>query len=189
MGQDPYTGEATYPVFTPYGGLAGVARRQTDTQLEEAKAEGRNPSRYKYPFNWTASQVVHRYGSPPVDRGVLVLVEGAADAFALWEVGIPAWALYGSAMHMGQAPLVAAAQALHVLCGHDNDKAGDTGAYLTSGRLRTAGITTERITWSGNDPASITPRQRLEAVVELVGEHFLPTWTAAVEAMDGEMAA
>jgi hypothetical protein len=59
LGEDPTTGEATFPVKTPEGRLAGVGRRQSNAMVAAAKEAGENPSRYKYPRRWSASRVLH----------------------------------------------------------------------------------------------------------------------------------
>jgi hypothetical protein len=54
MGQDPLSGDATFPVYTPAGVLAGVGRRHV-TQDKQ--------TRYLYPKDWSAA--------PPRNAGLL----------------------------------------------------------------------------------------------------------------------
>jgi hypothetical protein len=179
LGEDPTSGEATFPVRTPAGRLAGVGRRQTDAAVKAAKEAGENPSRYKYPRRWSASQSLHGELLGPV----LVLVEGAADETSLREVGVPARAHYGSALHYPQVEYLQRAKPKLILLGQDMDDAGNRGAIQSMNSLRDMDCDVARVTWPKNDPADCSPEQRLAALCSVVGEGYLPEWSSAVASM------
>lgn len=164
LGEDPWTGEGVYPVHTPGGRLAGIARR---TALP-----GPGP-KYLYPPTWSASRSLFgsrgRWGYQPY----LVLTEGAADAAAVIEAGVPAYACYGAGLHAPQLELVRAMRPELVLCGYDMDEAGERAAaqaYEALAPLCEVGF----IDWgTGKDPAEIAAQDRLQAVLDAVhGTHW-----------------
>jgi hypothetical protein len=159
LGEDPITGDATFPVYTPRGLLAGVGRRRQDP--------GEGP-RYVYPRGWSASQTVW---GPRSSFGVLVLTEGVADAVSLWEVGIPAFACYGAGVHLSQVKQIAALAPRLVLLGFDADPAGERAAGQAAGTLADI-VDTARVDWSlasEKDPADLLPGVRAEIVSRTVG--------------------
>ena len=179
LGEDPTSGECTFPVRTPEGRLAGVGRRQTNAMVDAAKAAGENPSRYKYPRRWSASRVLHGALKGPA----LVLVEGAADEAALREVGIPARAVYGSALHHPQVEYIKRIAPKYVLLGMDTDDAGERGARQSFHTLGQIDAEVGRIRWPANDPAECTPAQRLAAVGSVLPPEYRDLWSSAVAIM------
>lgn len=177
LGEDAMTGEATFPVRTPEGRLAGVGRRQTDEAVQQAREAGTNPSRYKYPMRWSASRVMHSQGSP--QSGALVLVEGAADAISLWEVGIPAYAVYGSGLHLPQVEYVKRFKPSVIVLGMDADDAGERGAGLSMAALADLPVDVVRVTWPEKDPAECTQEQRISTIASVVGQGYVPNWQQA----------
>lgn len=189
LGEDPWTGEGTYPVHTPGGRLAGVCRR--------ALSEGPWP-KYRYPANWSASRVLFGAASRTDWTPVMVLTEGAADALAVNEVGARGFATYGSHLHQTQVEHVVRMRPSLVLLGQDNDKAGDSGAELAA-ELLSPHCEVARVNWGAKDPADASPLQRKEALIEAVGassyRHIdaeIDSWsirvTQAVEAYEKECA-
>lgn len=171
MGQDPLTGDATFPVHTPNGTLAGVGRRH----VEADKAK-----RYLYPRHWSASQSLFGLGGTWRRIDVLALVEGAADAAAVWEVGCPALAVYGSGLHLPQVELLLRTQPRLVLLGFDMD---DAGEEATSRAFKQLGRHTamKRVYWPSKDPGECTPAQRRAALTDAVarsdyGETVVTPW-------------
>lgn len=158
MGQDPLTGDATFPVHTPEGILAGVGRRH----ITEDKGK-----RYLYPYNWSASQSLFGLGGTWRRCPVLVLVEGAADAAAVWEVGAPALATYGSGLHLPQVGLVHRTQPELVLLGFDMDDAGEEATTRAFKQLYRHNAI-KRVYWPAKDPGECTPAQRLHALASAV---------------------
>lgn len=159
MGEDPWTGEGTYPVHTPRGRLAGVARR--------AAMPGPGP-KYKYPHAWAASRTLFGTGGRWAHHEILVPVEGAADAAAVIETGFQAVGTYGSGIHVPQIELIAAMQPRLILLGFDNDEAGERAtfqAYEALSPLAEIGF----INWKdAKDPAELDVEHRLDAVLEPV---------------------
>lgn len=179
LGEDPTSGEATFPVRTPEGLLAGVGRRQTNAAVAAAKEAGENPSRYKYPRRWSASRTLHG----TLRGGLLVLVEGAADEASLREVGIPARAVYGSALHHPQIEYIKRMKPKIICLGMDMDEAGERGAASSFAALQSVDADVGRIRWPKNDPAECSPDQR-RAVVEAVAPGvYGDSWSSAVATM------
>lgn len=167
LGDDPFTGAATFPVRTPAGVLAGVGRRMSDEHVEGMKASGGNPMRYRYPRGWSASTTLN--GWPSMHRGgVIVLTEGAADRISLTELGIPAYACYGAGLHAPQRELVMRMNPDLVLLGFDMDEAGQRAAGMTA-LLMNEMVPTMNIVWPDKDPASCLVEHRQEAVLDAVG--------------------
>lgn len=160
LGEDPWTGEGTYPVHTPGGRLAGIGRRNL----------GNDGPKYRYPKHWSASRSMFgsRGAYRPVD--VMLIVEGAADACAGWEVGCPTWATFGSGLHAPQVELVHRMRPRLVLLGQDADRAGERGADETRAALADL-CEVRRVAWDAEagDPAAMDPGDRLDSLIEAVG--------------------
>jgi hypothetical protein len=182
LGEDPFTGDATFPVHTPGGLLAGVGRRK---QVVEEKA-----SRYLYPRHWSSGSTLFGTAGRYPRLEVLCLVEGAADATSLWEVGCPALAVYGSGLHMPQRELLHRYAPKLILLGFDMDDAGRGGverAFRMIGRVAPL----KTVYWPRNDPAACDPDQRLRTLLSTVaragyGDDVLPRWSENVTAMTKE---
>jgi len=160
LGEDPFTGDAIFPVHTGNGLLAGVGRRHVNPE------DG--VSRYLYPKGWSAASSLFGMGGQYHQVDVLTVVEGAADATACWEVGMPALATYGSGFHLPQFELVARCNPKLLLYGFDMDDAGRRATNCAEASLQGRYITA-RIDWRpGGDPAEATPKQRVSAILEAV---------------------
>lgn len=171
MGEDPVTGDATFPVHTPSGILAGVGRRHITDDKQK---------RYLYPNNWSAAQSLFGLHGKWKKFPVIVLVEGAADAASVWEVGCPAFAVYGSGLHLPQIELVARLQPGVVLFGFDMDDAGEEATSRGYKQLSRMGEL-RRVRWPKSDPNECAPSQRLAALTKAVGntrygESVVPLW-------------
>lgn len=156
FGEDPLTGEGTYPVHTPGGQLAGVCRR--------ALTDGPWP-KYKYPRTWSASRALFGSRGAYLRHEVLMLVEGAADAAAGWEVGCPTYATYGSGVHAPQVELIARMRPRLILLGFDNDDAGaraKENAEQVLSHIASCAI----VAWGRyKDPAEAPVEERLSAML------------------------
>lgn len=171
MGQDPFNGDATFPVHTPAGQLAGVGRRHI---TEDKKA------RYHYPRHWSAA--VSLFGTNGTYPGLPVIcaVEGAADCASVWEVGCPSIAVYGSGFHQPQIEMLVRFNPKLVLLGFDMDEAGEkavTRAFSQIGRIASV----KRVYWPENDPNATEPARRKEALAKAVarsdyGTNITPAW-------------
>lgn len=167
MGQDPFTGSPTFPVHTANGTLAGVGRRVMNPEMKQRvlagipqydgdgrplmKAVG---PRYLYPQHWSAAVSLGARVNGPRAYPVLALVEGYADAAAVWQTGCPALAVYGSGLHLPQIEILAQHRPKVVLLGFDMDEAGEkavTRAFSQIGRMAEL----VRVKWSANDPADV----------------------------------
>jgi hypothetical protein len=159
LGSDPFSGDATFPVHTAGGLLAGVGRR---------KLEPEDGPRYVYPRHWSAASSMFGMGGhyQPV-RDVLVVVEGAADASSCWETGCPALAVYGSGLHRPQYELIARCAPKVVLTGFDMDEAGTKATTRALADLEGTYMVAS-VAWSGSDPAACTPGVRLFNLLEAV---------------------
>ncbi|HEY5787686.1 MAG TPA: toprim domain-containing protein [Microlunatus sp.] len=174
MGQDPLTGDATFPVYTPAGVLAGVGRRH----VTEDKS-----TRYLYPRDWSAASSLFGARDYP-NHPVICLVEGAADAASVWEVGAPAFGVYGSGLHVPQVALTSRFNARVILLGFDMDNAGELAVSRAFVQLKGM-AEIKRVRWPKNDPADCTPGQRWAALRRAValtdyGEQVLPLWRQRV---------
>lgn len=177
LGWDPFTGQATYPVRTPQGKLAGVVRRDPDGQ-----------PKYKYPYRWSASTTLSGLGAPRTDH--VVLVEGRPDRVALAEVGIPALGAYGAGLHFPQVELLVRRAPSVVLIGFDMDEAGEKAAERTAELLRPHDIETRLVVWPAKDPGDCSPEQRVDAVAEAVGGRvYVPSWRERVLQQQARFAA
>jgi hypothetical protein len=119
-GTHPVTGNPTYPVRGPAGGLWGVVQRQGGS------AHDKSVPKYLYPPGVSVSTTLFNY--PPLSQriDVVVLVEGASDVMALHKAP-RRWAVlgcYGSGLHARQRELVLALGATVVVTAFDADDAG-----------------------------------------------------------------
>lgn len=166
LGQDPFTGAATFPVYTPSGALAGVGRRDKDPEARP---------RYKYPPRWSASRVLSPL--PTHRRQVVVLTEGYADAVALREVGITAHACYGAGIHQPQVEQLMRLNPDLVLLGFDMDDAGRRAAEMTRLTLDDR-VDTALVSWPEKDPGDCTPEEREEAMIQTLVDVRGPYYAA-----------
>ena len=178
LGSDPFTGDATFPVHTPGGLLAGMGRRH----LTEDKG-----ARYLYPKRWSASMTLFGTAGRYPPAPVLCLVEGAADATALWEVGCPGLAVYGSGVHLPQRDLLTRYNPRLILLGFDMDEAGEravTSAFKALAKIAPMA----RVRWPAKDPGDCSPAQREAALLGAVGRssyggNVISSWARNIETM------
>lgn len=161
FGEDPFTADATFPVYTPAGLIAGVGRRREHGDM-----------RYLYPRDWSSSRVLAGYEQvknwPYLD--VVVLGEGAADGGSIIEAGVPGLGCYGAGLHAPQIDLVMRLAPKLVLLGFDADDAGRAASERSALWLEDL-VLTEPIDWAvygAKDPAELGVEARLEAITEAV---------------------
>lgn len=177
LGEDPWTGEAVFPVHTAGGLLAGFGRR----------SHGGEGPRYRYPSRWSASRSLFGSRGRVSQQDVVVLVEGAADAAAMSEVGIMAHAVYGSGVHTPQVAMVAAMAPRLVLFAFDGDDAGRRATELSYDALHQL-VPTGLVQWDeGSDPASSEPGVRLDKVLHSVAGGLYGVTSAQVAAEASEL--
>lgn len=99
----------------------------------------------------------------------MVLTEGALDAIALWNVGIDAFAIYGSRLSAHQVALIDRIDPEYVYTCYDADQAG-WNAYRETERAFSHRLV-DRLTWPrawGGDIAEISETRRRHVVDDLV---------------------
>lgn len=162
FGQDPMSGDPTFPVYTPEGRLAGVGQRGDSSY-----------ARYLYPKGWAASRSLFGMRQAHnVDLAVLVLIEGAADTAAIWEVGAPGFGCYGAGLHWPQREFIARINPKLVLLGFDADAAGEKARIRTEESLEEI-CETQSIDWllgGAKDPADMSPEARATAITKAVSD-------------------
>jgi hypothetical protein len=112
LGFDGARDAVTYPLRGTDGSVLGVVRRSL---------EGDGP-KYRYPKGIDIGRLLFNFS--PVRRSCVVLVEGALDAIALWNVGVEAFAVYGSRLSDHQINLIDRIDPDYVFTCFDNDDAG-----------------------------------------------------------------
>jgi Toprim-like/CHC2 zinc finger len=157
LGSDPESEAVTYPLRDSVGQVLGVVRRSlTD-----------GGPKYRYPAGIDMGRLLFNYSTD--QRRAVVLVEGALDAIALWNVGVDAFAIYGSRLSVDQVRLVDKVDPEFVYTAYDADDAG-WQAYLDTRRaFRHRRV--ERLTWPrawGGDIDEIGETHRRKVVDELV---------------------
>lgn len=177
LGSDPFSGDATFPVHTGEGRLAGVGRRSLTDPV--ALKEAGQP-RYRYPHTWSASSAFFGNAGRFSAQDIVVLVEGAADATAVHEVGAYGLACYGAGLHIPQCALLTRFAPKLVLLGFDMDEAGERA--VERAKTQIPGIAPMmRVSWSGGDPAATQPQQRTADLLTAVRRaryrgSVLPNW-------------
>lgn len=111
---DPYVEAATIPLREPTGGLLGVIHRRLD---------GAKP-KYHYPAHADVSACLFAYERVRGGCAHVVLCEGAVDAIALWQEGIPALAAYSDRLSAAQTALIRSLDPLTVTLAFDADNVG-----------------------------------------------------------------
>ena len=157
LGSDPGTNAVTYPLRDPSGQVLGVVRRTLG---------GVGP-KYLYPAGVDVGRLLFNY--TPDLRDAVVLVEGALDAIALWNVGIDAFAIYGSRISPDQVKLIDRIDPEFVYTCYDLDDAG-WHAHLDTERAFKHRLVS-RMTWPkgwGSDIDEIGATRRAEVVHTLV---------------------
>jgi hypothetical protein len=159
LGCDPLTGDATFPVRTPNGRLAGVGRR---------RAEPGDGPRYVYPPRWSAARSVFEAGVP---GEVLALVEGAGDAVAVSETGCWAMGCYGAGLHYPQLEIIQRRRPKLILLAFDADEAGLRAVERSVQSLSDVAETTV-VDWTAasvKDAAEADVETRKEMLLNSVG--------------------
>lgn len=160
LGCDPLTGDATFPVRSEHGRLAGVGRRKANPADDEP--------RYVYPPRWAASRSLFISRHP--DDRVLLTVEGAADSGAVFASGFSALAAYGSGLHLPQLELIKRLKPALLVFAFDGDDAGEKGNKRAWGTLHRQ-YPTVTIWWNRfgvKDPDELPLPARAQAIEKTV---------------------
>lgn len=134
LGFDPEHGSGTYPLRAPGGEVLGVVHRRL------LPSDG---PRYLYPKGIDVGSLLFNYSQTHVKR--VVLVEGALDAIALWNVGVRAFAIYGSRLSAEQVKMIDKIDPLEVWTCYDRDDAGWEAHKITERAFRHRLV--GRVTW------------------------------------------
>jgi len=116
LGYDPLENDAIIPVRNVDGGLIGVIRRKLENDFGP---------KYMYPKHFPRKTTM--FGSWLVAKATtdhVVIVEGSADAMAVWGAGVPSMAQYGSSLSREQVVLLRRLGIKRVTLFYDNDEAG-----------------------------------------------------------------
>jgi Toprim-like len=157
LGFDAEGGAVTYPLRDPAGQVLGVVRRSL----------GGDGPKYKYPAGVDVGRLLFNYTAD--HREAVVLTEGALDAIALWNVGVDAFAIYGSRLSVAQVRLIDRIDPEFVYTAYDLDDAGWL-AYRETERAFKHRLVT-RLTWPrawGGDIDEIGETRRRKVVDDLV---------------------
>jgi hypothetical protein len=119
----------TYPVRDEGGNLLGIVRRNP---------YGERP-KYRYPSGVNLASN-YLFGYEKVSQKVVLLVEGAPDVIAAWEVGVDALGSYGDDLSARQISLIGRLSPLFVAVAYDDDEAGQKASRKAVRRLLEAGI-------------------------------------------------
>lgn len=161
LGWDALAQSLTYPLRDTNGDLLGVVRRRLVT--------GDGP-KYKYPAGIDIGRLLFNY--KPKHREVVVLCEGALDAIALWNVGVTAFAIYGSRLSEPQVKLIEKVDPTYIYTCYDADAAGWGAHVQTTQAFKHRMV--DRLYWPkawGNDIDAIgfERRQRVVLALEELG--------------------
>lgn len=148
-------GNPTYPLRSPSGEVWGVIQR---TGLPDRK--------YLYPAGAPVSTTFHAIGS---GTDVIVLVEGAADAMALDQSGLPdGWGVrgcFGAGLHAPQVEILKRLGPRTIISAFDADEAGERASRLAQGQCSgIAPVITH--TWSAKDPGELGVQERMSELVD-----------------------
>jgi 5S rRNA maturation endonuclease (ribonuclease M5) len=154
LGFDADAESGTYPLRNSSGTVLGVVRRSL----------GGDGPKYRYPRGIDVGRLLFNY--TPDARRAVVLVEGALDAIALWNVGVEAFAIYGARLGPAQITLIEKCDPEYVVTAYDNDEAGRKAAWVTEQCFPHRKV--ERMAWNsawGKDVDELGP-ERLKKVCD-----------------------
>lgn len=165
LGYDPLTNSVTIPLRTFHGHILGVIKRRLDPEAN---------IRYLYPKGFSKASYLygeHAYAKENYinknmkklnyDGGV-ALVEGALDALAFWEVGIPALAILGSNFSDFQKTLLNRLNPSYIVLCFDNDKAGKMAGVSVCDKIDLPIMVGRYNSDWGKDPSELSKEERLE---------------------------
>lgn len=164
LGYDSERNEVTYPLRDSGGRVLGVVRRNLD---------GGDGPKYRYPIGIDVGRLL--FGYERSSRRVVVLCEGALDCIALWNIGVQAFAIYGSRLSEEQIKLVDRIDPDTVVCAFDNDDAG-FHAYLQVKRgMKHRQV--ERVAWPlswGKDVDELSEERRRKIFAVVLASYDPP---------------
>jgi DNA primase len=159
LGTDPVSGRPCYPLRDSAGKLLGMVMRNLDRQ-----------PKYKYPKGVKAHRLLWNYTTE--HRRQVVLVEGAMDAIAAWEVGVEAFGIYGSNLGEAQVELLCKISPQWVHLAFDNDAAGQKCTEDARELLEAKGFYVDVFPWRSypfhKDIADLAPQTRQNSLQHLL---------------------
>lgn len=125
LGYDAINNAATIPERTPDGDLIGVTRRFLDTTGND---------RYRYPKGFKKS---HNMFASWIDADFteVAILEGAIDTMKVWQVGMPALAIYGAQVSTFHIQLMKELGVKKIVWIGDGDEAGKRGLMRSRGLI------------------------------------------------------
>lgn len=135
LGYDYGKDAPCYPLRDAKRRVLGVVLRNLD---------GLGP-KYKYPYGVDIRD--HLFGYEAIHQPVVVLVEGAMDAIAVWEAGYVGLACYGSHLSNKQLRLLQKIDPSLVVLMFDADRAGHAASREAMAALEEVGIPSVRPVW------------------------------------------
>lgn len=139
LGFDPVKEMSCYPLRNPLGEIHGLVYRNNDPTSKR---------KYKYPYGINITNYLFNYSREKKDA--VVLVEGAADAIALWEVGVEAFAVLGNRPSRTQINLIKRVDPQRIVLAFDMDSAGRTASEIAYAAFGSQ-YEVVRATWDDND--------------------------------------
>lgn len=153
LGYDFESDCVTYPLRTPNGAVLGVVRRVLDD---------RRP-KYRYPDNAPVSKTLFAYYETVAGADDIVITEGALDALAMWDIGVPAVAQMGATLSEEQATLLRRLGPRSITFAYDADPAGQSAFVRAVQNVDLGHAILRRMTWNredGKDPLELSPDVR-----------------------------
>lgn len=144
---------STYPMRDHSGQVLGVVYRNSH-----------NHPKYLYPYGVKVGE--HLFDIHRLTSEDLVLTEGATDAMACWEVGVPAGtSSYRNGLTQAQVDLIAKYNPRVLWIAYDMDAGGARGYGKVYGALKDRGVVVKRLQWRfGKDLASLDLDYRKEVL-------------------------
>ena len=159
LGFDPVKEMSCYPLRNPIGEIHGLVYRNNDPTSKR---------KYKYPYGINISNYMFNYSRER--RDTVVLVEGAADAIALWEIGIEAFAVLGNHPSNTHINLIKRVEPKRIVLAFDMDSGGNSASVIIDDALG-GQYEVVRATWDdnlGKDPAELNELHRSNFIGSLV---------------------
>lgn len=153
LGYDGESERATFPLRSPIGEVWGVVGRATGAQLPK----------YLYPSHAPVSTTLFGYHLVRTGRSDIVLVEGALDALAMWDVGLPAVAQLGGSLSERQETLLKRLGLRTLTLAFDNDKAGEKATQSVLRRFNWVSVRRMRWDEAVKDVDDLMAYERREA--------------------------
>jgi hypothetical protein len=160
LGYDFETGYATYPLRAPTGKVLGVVRRAIDE---------RPGPKYRYPDHAPVSKTL--FGYYKIQTGVrdVVVTEGALDALAMWDVGVPSVAQMGATLSRDQVVLLRKLGPTSITFAYDRDPAGNRALKRAIDDPMLDFCPLKAMIWNredGKDPLELDPELRREVYAD-----------------------